>query len=456
MEPGEKSDSSQYALIVRNSKCYDGRKSLQVHSIVVQSQPLKTFLGDVLEGYPGITVELDRVEFGRPFKPFVHRWEQFCKARNDETDMSTKSHVDLLYGILEEELRDTISSRKSLIANGVVTHELLWTIFEPGSIVFSFVDGRQRASTFKSGRINCRTGAFDITGEYIDFDGDTFGFREHRMSVPSYEGTSPITTLPAFPLMYHNNQDTIRRDLIARGKLWEDHQGYHYRQYEGIGKTWFCNREIKFNINSRIVIDTEAYNTFNPNDAVEFDTDFHGKLSDDQRLIATPIVRGYTLKDKRWLEFYIDSVKDITWDMRAFDSLVLPHEQQNLKQLILAFAKAQSENADGFDDIIKGKGRGVIMLLSGPPGVGKTLTAESVAEVMRVPLYVLSAGDLGTRASTVEENLKDILRIVPKWGAVLLLDEADVFMEARNSTDLARNELVSIFLRMLEYYEVGQ
>jgi hypothetical protein len=164
VEPGEKSDSSQYALIVRNSKCYDGRKSLQVHSIVVQSQPLKTFLGAVLEGYPGITIELDRVEFGRPFKPFVHRWEQFCKARNNETDMSVKSHVDLLYGILEEELRDTISSRKSLIANGVVTHELLWTIFEPGSIVFSFVDGRQRASTFKSGGISCRTGAFEITG----------------------------------------------------------------------------------------------------------------------------------------------------------------------------------------------------------------------------------------------------------------------------------------------------
>jgi hypothetical protein len=45
--------------------------------------------------------------------------------------------------------------------------------------------------------------------------------------------------------------------------------------------------------------------------------------------------------------------------------------------------------------------------------------------------------------------------MVPKWGAVLLLDEADVFMEARNSTDLWRNELVSIFLRMLEYYEVS-
>ena len=95
------------------------------------------------------------------------------------------------------------------------------------------------------------------------------------------------------------------------------------------------------------------------------------------------------------------------------------------------------------------------MQLSGPPGVGKTLTAESVAEVMKVPLYVMSAGDLGTTARSVEGNLKDILRMVPKWDAVLLLDEADVFMEARSATDLQRNELVSIFLRMLEYYEVS-
>lgn len=72
---------------------------------------------------------------------------------------------------------------------------------------------------------------------------------------------------------------------------------------------------------------------------------------------------------------------------------------------------------------------------------------------MQVPLYAMSAGDLGTHAGDVEHNLKNIHRMVPKWGAVLLPDEADVFMEARSSTDLKRNELVSIFLRMLEYYE---
>ena len=39
------------------------------------------------------------------------------------------------------------------------------------------------------------------------------------------------------------------------------------------------------------------------------------------------------------------------------------------------------------------------------------------------------------------------------WNAVLLIDEADVFMERRSTRDLSRNNLVAIFLRTLEYYQ---
>lgn len=46
-----------------------------------------------------------------------------------------------------------------------------------------------------------------------------------------------------------------------------------------------------------------------------------------------------------------------------------------------------------------------------------------------------------------------VLERTTKWKAVLLLDEADVFLEARSTHDLERNKLVSIFLRVLEYYE---
>ena len=39
------------------------------------------------------------------------------------------------------------------------------------------------------------------------------------------------------------------------------------------------------------------------------------------------------------------------------------------------------------------------------------------------------------------------------WDVVLLLDEAEVFLQKRSPTDVKRNALVSIFLRQLEYYQ---
>jgi SpoVK/Ycf46/Vps4 family AAA+-type ATPase len=89
----------------------------------------------------------------------------------------------------------------------------------------------------------------------------------------------------------------------------------------------------------------------------------------------------------------------------------------------------------------------------GPPGVGKTLTAEGIAEMLRCPLYAVSAGDLGTDHRMLEHELQRIMDIAHSWGAVLLLDEADVFLEKRQIHDIGRNALVSIFLRLLEYFQ---
>jgi len=88
-------------------------------------------------------------------------------------------------------------------------------------------------------------------------------------------------------------------------------------------------------------------------------------------------------------------------------------------------------------------GKGIIILLCGPPGVGKTLTAEAVAEKSRTPLYVLSAGDLGTNPAKVDAALTEALECCQMWNAALMLDEADVFLESRSAVSLDRNELVS-------------
>jgi AAA+ superfamily predicted ATPase len=66
---------------------------------------------------------------------------------------------------------------------------------------------------------------------------------------------------------------------------------------------------------------------------------------------------------------------------------------------------------------------------------------------------MVSAGDLGTDPRTLEKELQNILDIAHSWGALLLLDEADVFLEKRSIHDIHRNALVSIFLRLLEYFQ---
>jgi len=70
-----------------------------------------------------------------------------------------------------------------------------------------------------------------------------------------------------------------------------------------------------------------------------------------------------------------------------------------------------------------------------------------------MPLYSVTCGDIGSSPEAVEKYLNTVLHLGKKWNCVLLLDEADVFLEERSLADLERNSLVSVFLRTLEYYD---
>lgn len=66
-----------------------------------------------------------------------------------------------------------------------------------------------------------------------------------------------------------------------------------------------------------------------------------------------------------------------------------------------------------------------------------------MADKTRRPLYYLQAEDLGTNASHLGPKIKKVFEMATEWDAVILLDEADVFMAERDPGDIARNELVS-------------
>lgn len=52
-------------------------------------------------------------------------------------------------------------------------------------------------------------------------------------------------------------------------------------------------------------------------------------------------------------------------------------------------------------------------------------------------------GDLGTTAKEVEKTLESNFALANRWGCILLLDEADVFLAERTKEDFVRNGLVA-------------
>lgn len=174
-------------------------------------------------------------------------------------------------------------------------------------------------------------------------------------------------------------------------------------------------------------------------------------LSERQRLVCPPRIFGFDVRQKLWAQLLVEPVREIDQEDKgqAFKKLVLASKTKELlKTLVLEHAKNQSP----LDDLIPGKGNGLIVLLHGPPGVGKTLTAESLAMLSGKPLYSVTISEIGTSPAVVEQNLIRIFELATHWNAILLFDEADVFLEKRSLKDLRRNSLVSTLLRILEYF----
>ncbi|KAI0857717.1 hypothetical protein F4860DRAFT_527686 [Xylaria cubensis] len=182
--------------------------------------------------------------------------------------------------------------------------------------------------------------------------------------------------------------------------------------------------------------------------------------TDDELVVMTYRVFGFILRSRKWAQLDLTFLKYENTDARnsalsAFDRLELPDgHREMVKSLVTQhFRDRQSASArDEQTDLIRGKGKGLILLLHGAPGVGKTTTAEGVAELFQKPLFQITCGDLGTTAREVEFELEKNFALASRWGCILLLDEADVFLSARERKDFERNGLVAVFLRVLEYY----
>ncbi|KAF1963596.1 P-loop containing nucleoside triphosphate hydrolase protein [Byssothecium circinans] len=356
--------------------------------------------------------------------------------------------------------------------------------------------------------------AFKVDCYSMAFDGEYCGPIDVCKKIQPYGTPREITSLPMFPLRFHPRKDELLRELEDRGRRFLFAGGH--KSYDGrtialkrIDSRVEIQSDVYVDFDAYYQDNTSKkpelgkllrsrQNWAEVQEAASFDEllscsltghEIDSKLSDDffnanrlslerfkplkdevpsEFLCLMPhYVVGYVFQLREWHHLDLDLIKDIdrdSADARAagFEDLVIPKRYRDLLVALvdshasgLQRGEEKKKHASVIQtqiDLVRGKGQGLIILLHGPPGSGKTSTAETIAAYTRRPLYSITCGDIGMTPDVVEKNLLDHTRRADRWGCVLLLDEADVFLVQRDWDSLTRNALVSVFLRQLEYY----
>ncbi|KAK7702860.1 hypothetical protein SLS64_009471 [Diaporthe eres] len=435
--------SRKATLVVR--RLIDGKGFHTGTEVDIKSSRLAKVLQEINPDVEGVS--LTAIPLKAPAEFFYHNWSALQQRLKKEEEAHPRdedliNELNVVLRFIVEDYETLNQNVKSLLSAGEITWDLLWALFPPNVLVYRYHELTRQSQILRFRTMKKRkiiqndTIQWEFSCDVIVDDGEKFGVAKEpiKLTIPEFKGVWSIGDLLLFPLDRHKDADNLRREALERGKRYVAiketrlAQTSGFAMFEDRSQDYYQPYLYKFATHGRAIVDASAFRHFNPN--VSFIPRVHRSLS-----------RGLAM----------GGLTNFDWNKEAFEKLVM---DEQLKTLVRSLVQQHSsDQSGGFDDIISGKGKGLIGMFSGPPGSGKTLTAEAVAEITQRPLYSVSAGELGVDPKSVDENLTKILELAHRWNAVLLLDEADVFLQQRDTHDVNRNALVSIFLRQLEYFQ---
>ncbi|KEF52040.1 uncharacterized protein A1O9_12030 [Exophiala aquamarina CBS 119918] len=424
-------------------------------------------------------------EVSSPFLFFFHSLKHLKDIENKMNDpvrRQLKLLANYVLGIYGAEYK----TADAMISQGRFTADFLCYFFKPNdTIVFQDRDsikgyvcdswlgqtriqksskqsqislkGKNIASGGTSGSVeeNAKSNTWDISVWSWSYDGH-FYREKTKLQFEVLQGKREeqfINNISVYPLKFA--EPALREQLRTRGEtFWKCRFCRPMSYHEDTSSDRFSTH------GERYMVDMKTYQTIHASNIALKSAMSEFKMTeeemetneppDEQFKYVVPLtMKGFNLRRKKWLDLKVDQISDVQWNKTAFKSLVV---ESRTKDLIQALVSKQL-SIERSTDLIEDKGNGLLLLLHGGPGTGKTLTAESVAEIAEKPLYRVTCGDIGIKAEDVEKYLESVLHLGKIWDCVVLLDEADVFLEQRTLEDLARNALVSVFLRVLEYYD---
>ena len=76
---------------------------------------------------------------------------------------------------------------------------------------------------------------FCVQAQEIQFDGESYVWKETELKMKAWSGNVPITELDYYPLEFHEDPSAVKKRAAARGKRALDYQGLTYCEYTGLG-----------------------------------------------------------------------------------------------------------------------------------------------------------------------------------------------------------------------------
>ncbi|KAK7569136.1 hypothetical protein IWX47DRAFT_852733 [Phyllosticta citricarpa] len=481
--------------------------SIDRTTMVIHSALLLEAMNEVVEYYPSQNFVGDAVAFRDPFCALIHHFDELkvLKKRLEEelsvrsSDLKTRAkceHIQILLDYLGPKIqRDILPVQKRLEKHEpTVTFNDLWYLLRPGALSYHIHDLVWIGCVIQSAELVQGTGAqahenghWEI---YVWFQDSIWGTgwlatALKKVKIEYFEGEELVTNLPVFPRDYFDKQDGNRRrsELQERGRLirdilWKDHSYVKYK-----GKLMVSNMKAEYygpliactTYSPDAVLPPHHWNydfmdvvqgpeglnkpkrpkwskIINPLDLNTKDPRHSADLLSEEHLfILCPIMPGFALHTKSWTIINVDWISSLG-EPDQVPAADIPEE--DLKFIKALSNRQMKTKIPWSTDFIKNKGRGVVVLLHGPPGVGKTYTVETTAMAIGRPLISLTMADLKKNGKeTIEVELAEWFSLANRFKAVLLIDEADVFLERRQHKDVDRNALVSAFLRKMEYFD---
>src|SRR5690606_4166044 len=154
--------------------------------------------------------------------------------------------------------------------HGEITFDLLWALFLPNSLIFTYCPGSHEPQCLKLGygEYRCspaRGKHFQLETHFINFDGKKFFKQKLIVDIYEYRGSRRIDDLPFFPLAYHEQEDKIIAQLVSRGREFCKLDGSHNKLYKGIAFHTSKKGLTRVNVDGRVMVDAATFRYINPN-----------------------------------------------------------------------------------------------------------------------------------------------------------------------------------------------